>query len=96
MGCFRLVIRVGGTRRLATGVPEEWSYSLGNKMDRTRLTGPLTQFGFQIAAIRGGGLHDQSRDRRRVRCANRALRGQRALSVRQEVGVIQPVKVRSK
>ena len=44
MSCFRLVIRVGGARRLATNVPEEWSSSPGNGTDRTRLIGPLAQF----------------------------------------------------
>jgi hypothetical protein len=44
MGCFRLVIRVGGARRPVTGVPEEWSSISCKGGDRTRLTGPLAHF----------------------------------------------------
>src|SRR6185312_14669811 len=40
---FRIVVRVGRVRRSVTNVPEEWPYSRGNAMDRTRLTGRLTQ-----------------------------------------------------
>jgi hypothetical protein len=35
------VVRVGRARRLATGVPEEWSSHAPRGMDRTRLTGRL-------------------------------------------------------
>jgi hypothetical protein len=43
MACFHAVARVGRARRLATGVPDEWS-SVSFEIDRTRLTGHLVQF----------------------------------------------------
>ena len=64
MGCFRLVIRVGGARRPVTGVPEEWSSISREGGDRTRLTGPLAHFSSSARLQYFGGIGERCTSRR--------------------------------
>ena len=58
---FRPLTRVGCTRRLAIGVPDEWPSRRRKSPNRTRLTGQLTLF----------FAHGDSRSGSRPPCAKR-------------------------